>query len=283
LDPKWQERYEKEVKSRIDLDQRAASPFHRLSEINPDSIEWLKRHGINLETGEKIEIAPCIQHFQGGIKIRGRGDTSLKGLYAAGECAGGQHGANRPGGNALLDGQVFGRISGREAAEAAMNLKQEPEVVFRQVKKFLSKLSHMDKGKEASWVRKEIQSITSRFASVVRTEEGLREGLKRLKMLMKEGVAIDEKGLAFALEAENLLDVAEMILKACLLRKESRGPHLFFRRFEDLHPLPCQDPKGRRYIVIQNQSGKMVLKRRVPVKLKIYPMRSTPLEIPVPQ
>ena len=280
LDPKWQERYEKEVKSRIDPDQRAASPFYRLLEINPDAIEWLKGHGIDLGTGEQMEIAPCIQHFQGGIKIRGKGDTSLKGLYAAGECAGGQHGANRPGGNALLDGQVFGRISGREAAKAAMNLKQEPEVIFRRVKKFLSKLNHMDKGKEASWVRKEIQSITSRFASVVRTEEGLREGLKRLKVLKKEGVAIDEKGVAFALETENLLDVAEMILKACLLRKESRGPHLFFRRFEDPHPLPSQDRKGKRYIVIQNRSGKMVLERRVPVKLKFHPMRLTPLEVP---
>ena len=281
LNPKWQERYEREVKSRIDPDRRSASPFHRLSEINPDSIEWLKKHGIDLGIGEKIEIAPCIQHFQGGVKIRGKGDTSLKGLYAAGECAGGQHGANRPGGNALLDGQVFGRISGRAAAEAARSLKQEPEVVFRQAKKFLSKLNHMDKGKEASWVRKEIQSITSRFASVVRTEEGLREGLKRLKVLKKEGVAIDDKGLAFALETGNLLDVAEMILKACLLRKESRGPHLFFRRFEDPHPLPSQDRKGKRYIVIQNRSGKMVLERRVPVKLRFHPMRSTPLENPV--
>ena len=273
LNPKWQERYEREVKSRIDPDRRSASPFHRLSEINPDSIEWLKKHGIDLGIGEKIEIAPCIQHFQGGVKIRGKGDTSLKGLYAAGECAGGQHGANRPGGNALLDGQVFGRISGRAAAEAARSFKQEPEVVFRQAKKFLSKLNHMDKGKEASWVRKEIQSITSRFASVVRTEEGLREGLKRLMVLTKGEVAIDEKGLAFALETENFLDVAEMILKACLLRKESRGPHLFFRRFEAPRPLPSQDPKGRRYIVIQNRSGKMVLERRVPVKLKFHPTR----------
>jgi succinate dehydrogenase / fumarate reductase flavoprotein subunit len=172
-----------------------------------------------------------------------------------------------------LDGQVFGRISGREAAEAAMNLKQKPEVTFPRVKKFLSKLNYRDKGREASWVRKEIQSITSRFTSVVRTEEGLREGLKRLKVLKKEGVAIDEKGVAFVLETENLFDVAEMILKACLLRKESRGPHLFFRRFEDPHPLSSQDRKGKRYIVIQNRSGKMVLERRVPVKLQFHPMR----------
>ena len=48
LDPKWQERYEKEVKSRIGPDQRAASPFYRLLEINPDSVEWLKGHGIDL-------------------------------------------------------------------------------------------------------------------------------------------------------------------------------------------------------------------------------------------
>jgi succinate dehydrogenase/fumarate reductase flavoprotein subunit len=270
LNPKWQERYEKEVKSRIDPGQRADSPFHRLLEINPDSIEWLKGHGIDLGAGEKIEIAPCIQHFQGGVKIRGKGDTSLKGLYAAGECAGSQHGANRPGGNALLDGQVFGRISGRAAAEVAKSLKREPGVVLRRAKKFLSKLNRMDKGKAASSVRKEIKSITFRFASVVRTEEGLKEGLKRLAALKKEGVAVDDKGLAFALETKNLLDVAEMILKACLLRKESRGPHLFFRRFEDLHPLPSQDPKGRRYIVIRNRSGKMVLERRVPVKLKFH-------------
>ncbi len=273
LNPEWQERYEKEVKSRIDPGQRAASPFRRLSEINPDVIDWLKVHGIDLGRGEPMEIAPCIQHFQGGIKIRRRGESSLKGLYAAGECAGGQHGANRPGGNALLDGQVFGRISGRQAAETAMNLKQEPEAVFRRVKGFLSRLDRMGKGKEASWMRKEIQSITSRFASVVRTEKGLREGLKRLTALKKEGVAIDERGVAFALETENLLDVAEMILKACLLRKESRGPHLFFRHFGAPHPLPSQDPKGRRYIVIRSRSGKMILERRVPVKLKIDPTK----------
>jgi succinate dehydrogenase / fumarate reductase flavoprotein subunit len=129
----------------------------------------------------------------------------------------------------------------------------------------------MDKGKAAVGVRQEIQSTTSRFASVVRTEEGLKDGLKRLAALKQEGVAFDDKGIVFALETENLLDVAEMILKACSLRKESRGPHLFFRRFEDLHPLPAQDTKGRRYIVIQNRSGKMALERTAPVKLKIYP------------
>ena len=170
-----------------------------------------------------------------------------------------------------MDGQVFGRISGHEAAELALKLEQKPEATLPRIRKLLSKLNHMDEGKEASWVRKEIQSITSRFASVVRTEEGLREGLKRLKVLKKDGVAIDDKGMAFAMETENLLDVAEMVLRACLLRKESRGPHLFFRRFEDLHPLPSQGRKGERYIVIQNRLGKIVLERRAPVILEFHP------------
>jgi len=63
--------------------------------------------------------------------------------------------------------------------------------------------------------------------------------------------------------------VAEMVLRVSLMRKESRGPHLFFSHFGDPHPLPSQEPRWRKYIVIQNQEGRMGLKRRSPVKLEI--------------
>jgi len=265
LDPKWQQRYEREIKEPIPLRERARSPLDRLTEINPESIEWLKEHGINLRIGERIEIAPCIQHFQGGVKIREKGNTSLKGLYAAGECAGGQHGANRPGGNALLDGQVFGKISGREAALEAMNLHLKPSIKPRRIEEYSSKFNRMKNGKRPLEVRRSLQSITSSYASVVRTPEGLRKGLKRLEALRREGFSMDETGPVYTLETENLLDVGEMILRACLARKESRGPHLFFNQFDDSHPLPSQDPKWRKYIVIQNRSGKMVLKKEKPV------------------
>jgi succinate dehydrogenase / fumarate reductase flavoprotein subunit len=266
---KWQERYRSEMKRELGTEKRGESPRHRLREINPASIEWLKDYEIHLEVGDQIEIAPSIQHFQGGIKIREKGNTTLKGLYAAGECAGGQHGANRPGGNALLDGQVFGKISGLEAALEAGSMEQRPEVSSSQMKQYLGKLKGMAEGRNASEMRNEIQSITSQFASVVRTEEGLKKGLKTLLGLKKEKIAQDEKGLVFALETENIRDVAEIILRACLMRKESRGPHLFFAHFDDPQPLPIQDPKWRRYVVIQNQMGKMVLKKKVPVKLEV--------------
>ena len=97
-----------------------------------------------MEAGDLLEIAPSIQHFQGGIKIRERGNTSVKGLYAAGECAGGQHGANRPGGNALLDGQVFGRIAGREAALEAESIEERPEIGSIRITRYLAKVKKMD-------------------------------------------------------------------------------------------------------------------------------------------
>jgi succinate dehydrogenase / fumarate reductase flavoprotein subunit len=269
LDQRWQERYQKESKKEIEQQDREKSPLHRLMEINPDSIDWLKGNGIDLEAGEPIEIAPCIQHFQGGVKIREKGNTSLQYLYAAGECAGGQHGANRPGGNALLDGQVFGKISGHEAAVEAKSAGQRSIVSSNRIKQYLTKFKKMNKGKKAEEVRKEVQALTSRFASVVRTREGLKKGIRGLEGLRREGLSVDQKGLIFALETENILDVAEMVLRSCLFRKESRGPHLFFNHLEDPSPLPSQDPTWRKYIIIKKDSKKMVLKKKGSVKLEI--------------
>jgi succinate dehydrogenase/fumarate reductase flavoprotein subunit len=263
-----QERYKKEIKIELGDEKRNGSPLYRLEEINPESIQWLKEYGIDLHAGDRIEIAPAVQHFQGGVKIREKANTSLRGLFAAGECAGGQHGANRPGGNALLDGQVFGRTSGREAALEANSIHRRQDISPIQIKKYLARLNRMDQGRKASEIRREIQSITSQFSSVVRTEEGLREGLKVLGRLKREGIALDERGLTYALETRNLLDVAEMVFRACLLRKESRGPHLFFNHLEDPSPLPSQDPMWRKYIIIRKDSGKMALKKKAPVKLE---------------
>jgi succinate dehydrogenase / fumarate reductase flavoprotein subunit len=264
----WQERYKRETKNRTRDEERDESPLHRLEEINPDSIQWLKEYGIDLHAGDRIEIAPSVQHFQGGVKIGKKANSSLKGLYAAGECAGGQHGANRPGGNALLDGQVFGKIAGREAALEATSIRIRKEVSPSQIKLYLAQLRRMALGKEAAEVRREVHSVASQFASVVRTEEGLKEGLKTLARLKKEGISPDGKGLIFALETKNLLDAAEIILRACLLRKESRGPHLFFNHLEDSSPLPSQDTMWRKYIVIQKRNGKMVLKKKTPTGMK---------------
>jgi len=266
LEERWQERYKRETKGDRKEEERNQSPLTRLKEINPESVEWLKENGISLEGGELLEIAEAGQHFQGGVKIRERGDTTLRSLYAAGECAGGQHGANRPGGNALLDGQVFGKITGQAAALEARENPGARKLSKRIVEPVLKRLEDFKKGKlPAAGAREEIKRIVSRCASVVRTERELTEGLGELERIRGEGIFPDPRGVAFTLETENLMTVAEMVMRAALLRKESRGPHLFFARFEDLQPMDMKDPEWRKYIVIRKEKDKMILDPRTPV------------------
>lgn len=260
-------RYYSEITVDLGTERRLASPLQRLKEINPESIAWLKERGLDLEAGAMIEVAPCIQHFQGGVKISQAGKTAVAGLYAAGEVAGGQHGANRPGGNALLDGQVFGRLAGEEAAREAVSVPSV-EVPAAEIEGFLARMQNMlDKGDiPAGELRRRLQDLMNRAASVVRTEEGLRLGLEKLSALQKIAQRVDEHGLAYALENENMLLVAEMILRAALQRDESRGPHLRFLKATDVTPVSRRDPEWQRYLVISRKDGQMVLTVREPVR-----------------
>jgi len=223
---------------------------------------------VDLEAGDRIELAPAVQHFQGGVKIRKRANTTLSGLYAAGEVAGGQHGANRPGGNALMDAQIFGRIAGCTAAEEARAIPLTPVGAdqIAQGSAHLKALADRTHGLPASEVRAQIQALLSRCASVVRTEKGLMEGLNVLAALRAEGIHADEEGWAFALETRNMYDVAEMIMRAARLRDESRGPHLYFAHPGDARPMPRNDGAWQRYIVLRKGGDGMILEARTPVR-----------------
>ena len=267
------ERYFKEASRDLGDDARKTSPLVRLAEINQESIEWLKQRGVDLEAGDLIEVAPCIQHFQGGIKIRQRGETTIAGLYAAGEVAGGQHGANRPGGNALLDTQVFGRLAGEAAAGRALSMPEEELAGVDQGEKDEIRLlvEHMKELKsggdiEAGPFRQRLRDLMDRAASVIRTEEGLGRALEELKELKKVKLRADDHGLAYALENEKMLLVAEMIVRSALLRDESRGPHLRFATWDAPHPLPRRDPEWQKYIVITRSGEEMKLEIREPVR-----------------
>lgn len=232
----------------------AESPLARLLAINRPSVQWLAERGVDLAAGDLLEIAPAIQHFQGGVKIDRRAAAALPGLFAAGECAAGQHGANRPGGHSLLDGQVFGRIAGEAAAEHARTEPDPPEVDGGFREKALSDLRELRTsadGAPAGEVRRRLRELLSRAASVVRSPAELEWGLGRLAALRAGGLAVDDRGLAYCLETHNLLEVAEIVLLAASIRRESRGPHLFFAHADDLEPRPRDDETGRRYVLIR--------------------------------
>jgi len=244
------------------------SPLRRLEAINRPAVDWLKERGIDLEAGDQIEIAPATQHFQGGVKIRKQADTTLPGLFAAGEVAGGQHGANRPGGNALLDCQVFGRIAGESAAERALGLPEIAEIdpqALGQAQAVLEKLTGQEERLPASQFRACLQRIVSRAAGVVRTEAGLRAGLQELGELRCQGLHEDERGLAYAVESANLLEVAQLVLTAALARDESRGPHLRFAQDGDTEPIPRDEEGWRRYLVLRQGPEQPLLEIREPM------------------
>jgi succinate dehydrogenase / fumarate reductase flavoprotein subunit len=243
------------------------SPLERLRAINPQAVEWLVLHGVDLLAGERVEIAPAIQHFQGGVRIRERAQATLRGLFAAGECAGGQHGANRPGGNALLDGQVFGRIAGDEAAAFARRrpFRGAQSILFTCSR--LGRLGHrrLRGAIPATLARDRVQRVMYDAAGVVRTQGGLASGLAELERVELQGIAPDDKGLAYALETNNLLTVGTLVLRAARMRGESRGPHLVFEKPDDFEPIARSDAQWGKYIVVRRRGGRAWLAPTKPV------------------
>ncbi len=227
----------------------SGTPLERLKTLNPQAVKWLKGRGVDLAAGDRIEIAPSAQHFQGGVKIDERARTSVPGLYACGECAGGQHGADRPGGNALLDTQVFGRIAGEEAARASKEGKS-PSGAERTFENVLKEAA--TGAKEGSLeVVSLARSLLSGRAGVVRTTEGLERATDELfagkEVTRPAGVG----AAAAAFNASGCWRVARMVLKAAAERKESRGSHILFAEEFAPHALPRDDERFRGWFVLR--------------------------------
>ena len=262
MDPALWAKYPNIAALRLAEPPLADSPLERLKAINTPSVEWLRARGIDLARGDRIELAPACQHFQGGVKIDERAATTVPGLFACGEVAGGQHGANRPGGNALLDSQVMGRIAGESAAALARG--QAPgKAAAAPAPQAGATGSPIDVGE----VRRRIRHLMSERASIQRTAQGLRDGLEELAALAARPWDAAEAGPERLAETRNIALVAEMVLAACGARTESRGPHLYFDSPDSIRPLPRKDPEWQKYLVIRRGTdGRMTIEPRRPVE-----------------
>ncbi|MCR4425800.1 MAG: FAD-binding protein [Firmicutes bacterium] len=265
------ERYRSEIKQEVPAEVRAASPINRLREINPPVVQWFLERGIDLVRGDRIEIAPSIQHFQGGVKIGPRAETTVPGLFAAGEVAGGQHGANRPGGNALMDCQVFGRIAGLEAAREALAVMRGCEEASApgdtaaggDLLPMGNGLLPLPNGNlPATEARARLRRTMAMSCGVVRTQSGLKQAARELAAIREAGVGVDGHGPLYAVETDLMLDVAAAIVSSASERDESRGPHLMFERPDSPLPMPRDDSRWRKYIVVSRNG----LEVRKPVR-----------------
>jgi len=176
-----------------------------------------------------IKIAPISHFFMGGIATDVNGEMGIPGLYAAGEVVGGVHGANRHGGNALTAITVFGARAGEVAADYSKNTG-EPIIDPTKELEYYTQLRNQKPkdGVKPRIMMDQLRELMWEKAGIVRTKEGLKDCLfqvgtfrDRISTLYVE----TPRDILVALEIPMALDVAEMIIRSAMERKESRGAH----------------------------------------------------------
>ncbi|MEA2247902.1 MAG: succinate dehydrogenase / fumarate reductase, flavoprotein subunit [Solirubrobacteraceae bacterium] len=186
-------------------------------------------------TREPIIIRPGQHYIMGGVKTDVNGQTSIPGLYAAGEVACvSVHGGNRLGANSLLDTLIFGARSGVHAARRAsgMPMPQVGEAKLRDDARMIETIIGRERtGRRISEIKDELGTVMNRHVAVFRDEAGLRQAHEVVRRLKDDErtAYIDDRGTVFnqdvlgAIELGYMLDCAEAIVVAAIERKESRG------------------------------------------------------------
>jgi succinate dehydrogenase / fumarate reductase, flavoprotein subunit len=193
-------------------------------------------------TQEPMEVGPTTHYMMGGIQVDAESQmSSVPGLFAAGECAAGLHGANRLGGNSLSDLLVFGKRAGEYAAKFAKANgagRVNPADVESGAKAALAPFERGAAGENPFTVQSELQDIMQNLVGIVRVASEMQEALGKIEALRvraaKAGITGNieyNTGWHTALDLENMLSISEMIAIAALERKESRGGH-----FRDDYP-----------------------------------------------
>jgi len=218
-------------------------------------------------TTTPMEVGPTTHYIMGGIRVDGETQSStVPGLYAAGECAAGLHGANRLGGNSLSDLLVFGKRAGDYAAAFAKEHKEaalDPAQIDSAAREALAPFERGSGNEGPYQIQQRLQNNMQDLVGIVRVEADLKKALDLLEQLKDQAARVGVEGNReynpgwhTALDLSNLLIISEAIARAALDRKESRGGH-----FRDDYPR--SDPAGARYnIVIQRAAdGSMRLTR----------------------
>jgi succinate dehydrogenase / fumarate reductase flavoprotein subunit len=184
-----------------------------------------------------IPVRPGAHYHMGGVDSNYDGETILAGLYAAGEAACvSVHGANRLGGNSLMETITFGRRAGQHAAEEAVENRNGglvPESAVRAEEARIRGIFGRSAGERPWQVREQLATTMYDKAGIFRTEERLRECLETVHELKERvrRVTVDDKGNTFntdltsVLELESMVQMADCLVSGALARTESRGAH----------------------------------------------------------
>ncbi|WP_457677696.1 succinate dehydrogenase flavoprotein subunit [Thermovibrio sp.] len=185
---------------------------------------------------EPIPIRPTAHYSMGGIDTDKLGRTEIKGLYAVGECGCvSVHGANRLGGNSLLDIVVFGKIAGNDAAEFVSTVDFLPfsESEVKKEEERVRALFNNEGSEKLYQLRNELSDAMSEGVGIFREEKKIKRALEKVreikerakKLSVYDGELTFNTNLQQTLEFLNMVEVAETIALGALVRKESRGAH----------------------------------------------------------
>ena len=193
---------------------------------------------------EKMEVGPTAHYSMGGVVTDIKCRTKIEGLFAVGEVISQIHGANRLGGNSLLDTVVFGKIAGNEAAKVIKEEREKGKGKTEALSWLRSSGNSRKRLEDEIFVvknpvkfRDEIQELMNQNAGIIREETKLKNGLKRILSLMKEfyskdsimnKVKIDDndaENIVLTWQVKSSLVVCEAIIRSALMRQESRGAH----------------------------------------------------------
>jgi succinate dehydrogenase / fumarate reductase flavoprotein subunit len=217
-------------------------------------------------TQEPMEIGPTTHYIMGGIKVNGdTQESTIPGLFAAGECAAGINGANRLGGNSLSDLIVFGKRAGEYAAEHARK-SQAPKLddgaVDRAMQASLAPFDRGAAGENPYQVQQDLQETMQALVGIVRTESEMQDALAKLAGFRDRASRVGtgghreyNSGWHTCIDLRNLLDVSEAITRSAIERRESRGGH-----FREDHP-DKQAEFGTFNIATQLVNGAMQVSR----------------------
>jgi len=245
------ERFVDELKTRDVVSRAIAEQISKGKEVFIDLRHLTKEHiehklpslyksaylqaGVDISQ-ELLPIKPVAHYSMGGIATRKMVKTTIKGLFVCGECANsGVHGANRLGGNSLLEGAVFGELAGEEARKFIRQKSYLPIDYNRIIKdiKLVDKIFDSETTKNFNAMRVSMGKMMFEKVGIHRTEQSLTEAFSYLSYLRSEVYSLhcvnkertNNVELIAILELRNALEVAEAVVLAAQKRKESRGAH----------------------------------------------------------
>jgi succinate dehydrogenase / fumarate reductase flavoprotein subunit len=211
-------------------------------------------------TAQPMEVGPTMHYMMGGVRVDpDTAASTVPGLFAAGECAGGMHGANRLGGNSLSDLLVFGRRAGVGAAEYAKTLSSAPNVddgaVDEAAKAMLAPFDHGTGGENPYTIQHELQDTMHNLVGIIRNEDELKQAITdigryrvRAERAGVEGHRQYNPGWHLAMDLKSMLTVSEAVARAAALRHESRGGHT-------RDDYPATDPEWGKSMLVVRQAG----------------------------